>query len=69
MKPSGAAVAGAIFFLVLFAASVAGAVLLVANGFATASIPCVVMAAILGYAVVKHDLPIVWKPLLSGDKS
>lgn len=68
MKPSGAAIAGAVFFLVLFATSVAGVALFVANGLFLPSIPCVVMAAILGYAIVKSDWPVVWKPLLSGDK-
>jgi hypothetical protein len=69
MKPTPAAIIGATFFLVMFVASLVGAVLFVANGVASAAIPCVVMAAIIGYAIVANDLPRIWKPLLTGDKS
>lgn len=68
MKPTGAAIAGAIFFLVLFAAAAVGAVLFAVNGLVPAVIPCAAIAAIVAYAIVSSDWPLVWKPLLMGDK-
>ena len=59
---------GAVFFLLLFVASLVGTCALVVVGHAMAAIPCVVMAAIIGYAIVSSDWPVVWKPLLTGGK-
>ena len=65
MMPSGAAIAGAIFLMVLFVASLAGTVFFVVNGMIPGIMPCAAMAAITAYFIVLNDWPRVWKPFLA----
>lgn len=66
--PNAAAIAGAIFFLAMFVASVTCAVVATVDHVWPGTAAGAASALGLAYAIVSSDWPRVWKPLITGGR-